>query len=138
LAYIRAATLPCGKLAALLSGFRRLLCPKVRSHQHVKAIRPIVQYGISARLLSPFEGNLCAWQSAYQDEVLLFVFQVLQTPSVLPRRVCLYGLGKGVYEDRQTGRRITGRDLMRYGVEADFRTGGGDFQSKVFHWKKVE
>ena len=104
----------------------------------VKRIRHIVQYGAYTRLLSPFEGNLCAWQFAYQDEVLLFAFQILQTPSTLPGRICLHGINDGVYEDQETGRRLSGSDLTRHGVEADFRTGGGNFQSRVFHWKRTE
>ncbi len=108
-----------------------------------KEIRPIIQHGTFTRLLSPFEGNLCAWQFTGQDHVLVFVFQVLQHAAKLFPSVKLHDLPQGIYQDMDNGLRHDSRFLERVGLTLDFGAavpaqGDGDFSSRLIRLTRCQ
>ena len=107
-----------------------------------KQIRPIVKNGAFTRLLSPFDGNLCAWQFEYKGDLLVFAFQVLQRAGQRHKAVRLYGIPAGEYRDVETGESYSSRYLMSVGLKLDFgvaipRPEDGDFLSKLFRLKRA-
>ncbi len=104
----------------------------------VKALRRLIQQGEFTRLLSPFEGNLAAWQFVSPDggRVLLCYYQRLSEPNPACRRLCLRGLKPGArYRDCDGGRQYTGAALMYAGLPMPrFQ---GDYASCVKVFEKV-
>ena len=102
-----------------------------------KQFRELVRLGTFSRLLSPFEGQLTAWQFASPDgkQILLCVYRVLSVPNTPPVRVRMTGLDPAaVYRDEE-GRRYSGAALMYRGFSAAIP---GDFGSLVVPLEKVE
>ncbi len=85
----------------------------------VKALRKITQNGEFTRLLSPFHGNVAAWQflSGDQKHIVLCVFQKMRRPNPIPCRVRLNGLcNEQVYCEQSSGIRYSGAALMNLGI----------------------
>lgn len=104
--------------------------------EFVKKVRRLTQTGLFTRLISPFEGNVTAWQfvGSNADEALLCVYRTLVTPTELPMRVCTVGLDEcAIYED-DAGNRYSGAELNHFGAWIHL---DGDFSSRVLHLKKI-
>lgn len=85
----------------------------------VKALRGITQQGKFTRLLSPFEGNVVAWQFLSTDlqQVVLCVFQKMRRPNPVAYRVRLNGLSDELfYCETATGTQYSGASLMHMGI----------------------
>ena len=101
----------------------------------VKSIRRTTQQGAFTRLLSPFDGNICAWQFADETRVILCAYRILNRPNPGPARVKLHGVPEGTYQ-ASDGALVTGSDLMRAGVPLSFPP--TDFASCVMIFEKKE
>ena len=99
----------------------------------VKRIRKTTQQGVFTRLLSPFEGNVTAWQFADEQRVILCAYRVLNKPNPAPIRVRLRDVPAGVYT-APDGREITAEALMGPGVRPAFPH--QDFASCVMVFEK--
>ena len=103
----------------------------------VKALRETLQKGEFTRLESPFDGNYAAWQFVSEDgnDVILCAYRRLTMPNPYAKRLFLKGLeAEAVYTDTETGMTYSGSALMHAGVL--FKTERGDYQSKVYTFKK--
>ena len=100
----------------------------------VKALRETTQRGTFTRLLSPFEGNVTAWQFSDEKRVILCAYRVLNMPNAAPLRVRLHNVPQGTYR-ASDGSLITGNDLMAAGVPLQF--GWQDFSSIVMVFEKT-
>ena len=122
-------------------------CTKEEREQIIKQIemakqyREIVRCGTFNRLISPFSTNDCAWQFQTEDELLVFAFRILQSANVMPPRICLTELPSNVVWQGEDGRLYDSRYLMYHGLATQLSNPiegeRGDFQSQVFHLKKV-
>lgn len=84
-----------------------------------KAHRNTVQQGDMYRLLSPFEGNVTAFQfvSADKSEAILFAFTLQGKANTLQKFIKLQGLDKRAkYKDNISGKIYSGDYLMQYGL----------------------
>lgn len=107
--------------------------------QFYKQIQSVVLWGDFYRLSSPFEGRLCAWESAAKDQSEAFACAVMLMAEEFERKPILKFAGldpDAVYEEKLTGRRYGGDVLLYMGIEVDFPR--GDFMSVVYHFIKVE
>ena len=86
------------------------------------------------RLLSPFEGNVTAWQFADDTRVILCAYRVLCQPNAKPIRVRLAGLKEGMYKSPD-GTLVSSDALMHVGVRPPFER--GDFSSSVMIFERV-
>lgn len=82
----------------------------------VKQIRRVTQQGVFTRLLSPFEGNVCAWQFALDDTVVLFAFVTAQKANPELCRVRMRGVPAGRWRDEDDGRVYDASVLERAGL----------------------
>lgn len=104
-----------------------------------RQIRPLIQNGIFHRLVSPFEGNLCAWQLTAPDRSLCFALfsRVLSVPNAPQTIFKLVGLDEDAeYEDVKSGRVYDGRELMNYGLSISFLA--RDFDTVTMLLKKKQ
>lgn len=104
-----------------------------------RQIRPLIQNGIFHRLVSPFEGNLCAWQLTAPDRSLCFALfsRVLSVPNAPQTIFKLVGLDEDAeYEDVKSGRIYDGRELMNYGLSISFLA--RDFDTVTMLLKKKQ
>lgn len=112
-----------------------------RQIERVKRIRRVTQQGAFTRLISPFEGNLCAWQFQLEDTVLLFAFVTLQSANPQMRRVKLADIPDGRWRDEETGAEYDASVLTGAGVRLPFiQPGGqpvGDFKSLVMELRRI-
>ena len=106
-----------------------------RQVELVKRIRATTQRGVFTRLLSPWEGNITAWQFADNDRVILCAYRVLNRPNAAPARVRLRDVPEGEYL-APDGRCVSGRDLMNAGVPLSFSP--RDFSSCVMIFEKKQ
>ena len=72
--------------------------------------------GVFTRLLSPFEGNVCAWQFALDDTVVLFAFVTAQKANPELCRVRMRGVPAGRWRDEDDGRVYDASVLERAGL----------------------
>lgn len=104
-----------------------------RQVSQVKILRSTTQRGAFTRLLSPFEGNLAAWQFADEKRVILCVYRVLCRPNEGPAFIRLKDVPEGVYT-APDGSKVSANDLMHAGVSPLFPH--GDFASCVMVFEK--
>lgn len=103
-----------------------------------KQIRPVVQFGLMYRLLSPFEGNETAWMfvSPDQTEAVVFYYRVLATPNEVLVWLPLKGLNAEYdYTVEGSQDRLGGDYLMHAGLSVPDLS--GDYQSAFWHLKKI-
>ena len=84
-----------------------------------KEIRSTIQFGTFYRLLSPFEGNDCAWEFVAPDggEVVLCAVRRLAQPNWRSYPIKLAGLEESAqYEVLGTGEQYVGGVLMQVGL----------------------
>ena len=100
-----------------------------------KAIRHTTQQGTFTRLISPFEGNLTAWQFADETRVIVCVYRLIAPCNQVTEHIRLHDVPKGVYrtEDGQT---VTSDTLEQVGILPHFPW--GDFASDVIILERVE
>lgn len=82
----------------------------------VKSIRRTTQQGDFTRLLSPFEGNVTAWQFADDTRVILCVYRVLAQPNPGLLRVRLHGLPEDAAYRAPDGSILSAAQLMHAGI----------------------
>ena len=99
----------------------------------VKRIRQTTQRGVFTRLMSPFEGNVTAWQFADDQRVILCAYRVLAKPNPAPVRIRLSDVPDGIYR-AEDGSEVSSAALMNAGVCPDFSK--GDFASSVMIFEK--
>ena len=116
----------------------------------MKEYREIFQYGTFYRLQSPFENNVMAWMSVSADRKTAIVgwYRTLNRVNYRFERVKLAGLLPDVlYENRRSGVRCYGDELMNYGLITTDGTAGEpiaenglsvDFESRIYVLKAVE
>ena len=105
-----------------------------RQVRQVKALRNTTQRGVFTRLLSPFEGNVTAWQFADEQRVILCAYRTLNMPNGEELRVRLHGVPEGTYRTAD-GQTVSGSDLTRAGVPLLFPR--QDFASIVMVFERV-
>ncbi len=106
-----------------------------RQVKQVKAIRRTTQQGVFTRLLSPFDGNVTAWQFADETRVILCAYRTLNMPNGEPLRVRLHDVPKGLYKALD-GQAVSSSDLERAGVPLSFDH--HDFASLVMIFDRVD
>lgn len=103
-----------------------------------KEIRRTIQFGAYYRLLSPFEGNDCAWEFVAPDgsEALVFAVKRLSMPNRRRRPVKLQGLEPETrYQAADTGAIYTGGVLMQAGLMLEETM--QDFESFFVRLKRI-
>lgn len=93
-----------------LEEMRRQIC-------RVKEIRNTTAKGTFTRLLSPYEGNVVAWQFADEKRVVFCAYRILVRPNdrLLPIR--LKGLPEGANYVDEEGNAYSANDLMAFGIQ---------------------
>lgn len=111
---------------------------------YAKAHRGLLQRGIFYRLLSPFEGNACAWLVVSEDrtEALVGYYQILNEPNTTEKRILLKGLSeKEVYHiDKRPEIQYYGDELMNVGLiigKSELCQNGADFSSVLFYLQQT-
>ena len=110
------------------------LCEIRRQIAQVKEIRRTTQQGVFTRLLSPFKGNVTAWQFADDRRVILCAYRVLAKPNAAPLRLRLANLEEGQYR-APDGTVYTAQALMNAGIRPQFDR--GDFTSCVMIFERI-
>lgn len=103
-----------------------------------KEIRPLIQFGVQHRLVSPFESNETAWIYVAQDggEAAVFYFKVLAQPAVPIRILRLKGLDPAAqYRDLESGKVFGGDELLYVGLTVPVEN--GDFTSRFWRFRRV-
>ncbi len=107
-------------------------------NRRVKALQPLLLYGDYYRLLSPFEGNECAFMSVSEDrgEAVVTHVTAQAQPFVQPGLLRLRGLNPDWdYRDEDSGRVYGGDELLYYGLP--LKTAWGDYAGQQFHLMRV-
>ena len=99
----------------------------------VKRIRETTQRGVFTRLLSPFDGNVAAWQFVDENRVVLCAYRILAKPNPAPIRIRLRNVPDGMYHT-EDGNKESANTLMNVGVCPVFPK--GDFASCVLVFEK--
>ena len=105
-----------------------------RQVKQVKSIRETTQQGVFTRLLSPFQGNVTAWQFADDQRVILCAYRVLNMPNGESLRVRLQAVPAGTYRTPD-GQPVSSADLERAGVPLPFAH--RDFASLVMVFERI-
>ena len=105
-----------------------------RQVRQVKSIRRTTQQGVFTRLLSPFQGNVTAWQFADDQRVILCAYRVLNMPNGESLRVRLQAVPAGTYRTPD-GQPASSADLERAGVPLPFAH--RDFASLVMVFERI-
>ena len=105
-----------------------------RQTELIKRIRKTTQQGTFTRLLSPFEGNIAAWQFCDEQRIILCAYRLLNTPNPGPLRLRLRDVPPGAYRG-EDGKTYQGQDLMCAGVPLRFSP--EDFASLVIIWERL-
>ena len=105
-----------------------------RQIAQVKSIRRTTQQGVFTRLLSPFDGNITAWQFADDKRVILCAYRVLAKPNAAPVRVRLAQVPEGTYK-APDGTLISSDALMHAGIRPQFER--GDYASCVMIFDRM-
>lgn len=90
------------------------------------------------RLISPYDGEYCAWETVSKDRdtVIVFMARTLYTCDTIAPMVKLRGLdSEEKYKDVETGKWWYGSELMNVGIEPKYRN--RDFVSKTIVLKKI-
>ena len=110
----------------------------------IKKYRKIIHSGTFYRLMSPFDGNYCAWMVVSEDKrtVLVGQYKVLNEVNAPFRRLQLIGLDPSTeYVDIADGKGYYGDELMHIGLVTsdascgqvlDGRKPSCDFDSKIY------
>ncbi len=99
----------------------------------VKAVRETTQRGVFTRLLSPFDGNVAAWQFTDENRVILCAYRILARPNPAPVRIRLSRVPEGTYT-APDGTEISAATLTGIGICPDFPR--CDFASSVTVFEK--
>ncbi len=100
-----------------------------------REIRRLVEFGTFTRLLSPFEGDITAWQTAMGDETLVWLYKPWVEAEEAYIRVKPVGLEpEATYVDKQTGKKYNGAMIMHMGLPIDWQN--GDHFSQLWHLVK--
>lgn len=118
---------------------------KVRSQiAFMKKYRGLIQGGSFYRLLSPFEGNYCAWMVVSDDKsrAILAYYRVLAEPNPGHRRVKLQGLDPDMRYSTDEGE-YYGSELMNIGIEISAkpdpsRRPEGDYYSRIIVMEGIQ
>ncbi len=105
--------------------------------EKVKKLRGVLQKGEFTRLVSPFEGNYCAWQFVSEDEeqVIACCFRRMSNPKGGAQFVQLKGLdANATYVNEETGEEISGAALMHIGIITKYPR--GDYASVTYTFNK--
>lgn len=110
-----------------------------------KIMRPLVQFGVFYRLLSPFEGNEAAWMTVSEDkqEFVVFYYRVLAEANAPFSNLKLIGLNPKMnyrlvqidYRLIQNGEIYGGDELMYAGINIPELK--GDFQSVIWRFQRA-
>ncbi|WP_105207605.1 alpha-galactosidase [Streptococcus suis] len=122
-------------LTALTEDEKNLICSQINQY---KEIRELIQYGRFTRLLSPFDGNRCAWMFTNQDasEAVVFVFQILSHAQPILETLRLEELDlDGIYEEQRSLQCYGGDELRNIGLYLPIQK--KDFASTYYHFKKI-
>ena len=104
-----------------------------------KEIRRLVQFGQFSRLMSPFEGNACAWQASSPDgsEALVWFFKPYAEAEEAYLRVYPVGLEEqAMYTDRLSGLTLSGAMVMHMGLTVAWKN--GDHFAQMWHLVRCE
>ena len=101
----------------------------------VKRVRETTQRGVFTRLMSPFDGNVTAWQFADGKRLILCVYRTLAKPNPEQVRIRLCNVPDGVWR-AEDGRTYTASALMNAGVCPEFPK--ADFTSSVLVLERVQ
>lgn len=99
----------------------------------VKRIRETTQWGVFTRLLSPFDGNVTAWQFTDEKRVVFCAYRVMARPNPAPIRIRLRNVPDGIYLS-ENGQEFSSTTLMSVGICPDFPR--GDFSSCMIVFEK--
>ena len=99
-----------------------------RQVELVKRVRETTQRGVFTRLMSPFEGNVTAWQFVDDKRLILCAYRTLAKPNPAPVRIRLRNVPDGIWR-AEDGTAHTASALMNAGLSPDFPR--GDFTSAV-------
>lgn len=110
----------------------------------MKKHRKLIQEGRFYRLLSPFDGNYCAWMAVSEDKssAIFAYYRILAEPNPAHRRVKLVGLDSDMIygiEDRE----YYGSELMNIGIEISAkpdpsRRPEGDYYSRIIVMEGIQ
>ena len=110
---------------------------KEQTDKH-KEIETLVAEGEFYRLVSPFEGNTCAWQLVSKDKAKSYVVfaRVNAVPNYKPEYLQVKGLDEeATYEVKQLDTRVKGSTLMNAGLPIFL--GREDYRTVTFDIEKV-
>ncbi len=104
-----------------------------------KEHRQLIQFGDFYRLMSPFEGNECAWifVNPDQSDCLVFYYHILEQASAPFRLLKLAGLSEAAHYSHPELGTFSGSELMHAGFYTSV-TKTGDFRSDCYYFKRVE
>lgn len=111
---------------------------KEQTDKH-KEIEALVAEGELYRLVSPFEGNTCAWQLVSKDKTKSYVMfaRVNAVPNYKPEYLQVKGLDEdATYEVKQLDIRVKGSTLMNAGLPIFI--GKEDYKTVTFDIEKVQ
>ena len=100
----------------------------------VKKLRRTTQQGVFTRLMSPFEGNVTAWQFADDRYVILCAYRVLAKTHAPRQVIRMADVPEGSYR-MEDGTVITSDTMMHAGITVVF--GRGDFDSRVIVFERI-
>ncbi|MDL2206898.1 alpha-galactosidase [Eubacteriales bacterium OttesenSCG-928-N13] len=106
-----------------------------RQIEQVKAVRSTTQQGTFTRLLSPFEGDLCAWQFHDEHRAILCSYIKMMQPNPRDVRVRMRNLPEDATYRTPSGQIISARALMQVGVRPQFEY--HDFTSSVMIFDRI-
>lgn len=98
------------------------------------------QFGKFSRLVSPFESNACAWQVMSEDgsEIIVTYTTVLSHAAPPLERLKLVDLLTGtLYFCKELNQTFGADELMKIGLYLDPIFNRGDFESRIFHFRKI-
>lgn len=107
---------------------------------YYKKHRDLLLYGKFTRLTSPFEDNKCVWQVISDDkgECIITYTNILSHAAPPLERLLLKGLEKEAqYYNPEMNITCSGDELMNIGLYVFPIFNQGDFDSRMFHFKKV-
>ena len=106
--------------------------------EYNRHLQPLVSEGDLYRLLSPYEGNYCAWEIVSKDKARAFVFacKILAVAQSKNPRLKLRGLDADArYRNVKTGAVYGGDMLMYRGIKVGY--GFGDFATETIELEIV-
>ena len=107
-----------------------------RQISRVKEIRETTAQGAFTRLLSPYEGNITAWQFADEKRLVVCAYRTLAHPNDRQLPIRLHGLCADAEYVDEKGNVYSANDLMAFGIQPDLPQ--RDFSSWVMVLIKKE